>query len=179
MSTPRRAQCGMTLIEMILFMVIVGIALAGIVSVLGNALRGGADMVSQKQALAIAEAILEEVALKPFTYCDLDDPAAATANSAADCTIAESLGPEGGEARAAFDNANDYAGYSFTSPITDHSGTHAFPTGYSATVAVAAESLNGIDAAQSLRITVGVSGPGNTTVTLDTYRTRYAPNFEN
>lgn len=176
-SPPRAPQGGMTLIEMIVFMVVVGVALAGIISVLNNAMRGGANMISQKQALAIAEAIIEEVALKPFTICDPDDPNAATAALATDCS-APAQNHEGTN-RAAFDNVIDYAGYSFTSPIRDHSGTYAFPDGYTATVAVTGESLNGIASDQSLRITVTVSGPGSSAVTLDTYRTRYAPNFIN
>jgi MSHA pilin protein MshD len=48
-------------------------------------------------------------------------------------------------------------------------------------VSVAGQTLSGVgnDALgnpQSLLITVTVTGPGNTTVTLNGYRTRYAPN---
>lgn len=176
----------MTLMEMIFFMVIVGVALAGIVSVLGVAMRGSADLVSHKQALAIAEAVIEEVALKPFTYCDLDDPAVFTATSTTSCT-APAQNHEGTTfaSRRQFDNVIDYAGFTaFANPgdgehkITDHSGTHTFPAGYSVTdLTVTAEGLNGIGGNDSLRISVTVAGPGNTLVKLDTYRTRYAPNF--
>ena len=53
--------------------------------------------------------------------------------------------------------------------------------GYQVTVSVTGEPLGGIgnDAGgnpQSLLIAVTVTGPGNTTVTLNGYRTRYAPN---
>ena len=77
-----RAEHGISLVELIVFIVIVGIAVAGVVGALSMATRASADPMIQKQALAIAEALLEEVQLQPFTYCDPDDPQAATALSA-------------------------------------------------------------------------------------------------
>jgi MSHA pilin protein MshD len=150
----------------------------------------------QKQALAIAEALLEEVQLQPFTYCDPDDPNAATALDATGCTAggAEAMGPEGAapwgpETRTSgttpFDNVNDYqvGGVAGTgldiNPITDLAGA-AIPGlgGYSANIKVAGQALGTIPASDSLLITVTVTGPvgSNTTVVLHGYRVRYAPN---
>ena len=81
-----RAEHGISLVELIVFIVIVGIAAAGVVGALNMATRASTDPMIQKQALAIAEALLEEVQLQPFTYCDPDDPNAASALSAAGCT---------------------------------------------------------------------------------------------
>lgn len=174
----RRDQRGLTLIEMVLFIVIVGVALSGLVSVLASSMRGSADMVSRKQAMAIAEAIVEEIALKPYTYCDPDDPNASDAEAETDCSIPEVSGPETGESRATFDNVNDYIGYAFPSPISDQNNASSFPAGFTvSTLSVAAEALGGIPGTGSLRITVIVDGPNGTSVRLDTYRTRYAPNF--
>src|SRR3989440_4712531 len=119
-----RAEHGISLIELIVFIVIVGIAVAGVVGALSMATRASADPMIQKQALAIAEALLEEVQLQPFTYCDPDDPNAASASSAAGCTGGAGgandenrlpLGPESGEARTSaatpFDNVSDYNGF--------------------------------------------------------------------
>lgn len=178
-----------------MFIVIVSIGVAGVVGALNMATRASADPMIQKQALAIAEALLEEVQLMPFTYCDPDDPQAATALSAAvgatGCTAAaavENLGPEatppyGPETRTSattpFDNVNDYNGFSMGPGITDLSGA-AIPGlgGYTATVSVANQALGAVPASDSLRITVTVTGPpgSNTTVVLDGYRVRYAPN---
>src|SRR5947208_5511596 len=106
-----RAEHGISLIELIVFIVIVGIAVAGVVGALSMATRASADPMIQKQALAIAEALLEEVQLQPFTYCDPDDPNAASAQNAGGCTggaggandenllVAGKLGPEAGETR--------------------------------------------------------------------------------
>jgi len=65
-----------------MFIVIVGAAVAGIIGVIAVTTRSSADPMIHKQALAIAEAVLEEVQLQPFTYCDPDDPSAATVDSA-------------------------------------------------------------------------------------------------
>lgn len=65
-----------------MFIVIVGAAVAGIIGVISVTTQSSADPMIRKQALAIAEAVLEEVRLQPFTYCDPDDPSAATASSA-------------------------------------------------------------------------------------------------
>jgi len=184
-----RAEHGFSLIELIMFIVIVSIAVAGVLGVLSMATRASSDPLIQKQALAIAEALLEEVQLQPFTYCDPDDPNAATALNTAGCTAggAEAIGaepsaPYGPETRTGattpFDNVNDYHNYSM-SGITDITG--AAITGlelYSATVSVANQALAPVPASESLLITVTVTGPpgSNTTVVLDGYRVRYAPN---
>src|SRR5438034_852114 len=47
---------------------------------------------------------------------------------------------------------------------------------YSATIAIAAVALGTVPAPDSLQITITVSGPGNNTLVLQGYRTRYAPN---
>jgi MSHA pilin protein MshD len=189
-----RAEHGVSLVELVVFIVIVSIGVAGVVGALNMATRASADPMIQKQALAIAEALLEEVQLMPSTYCDPDDPQAATALSAAvgatGCTAAaavENLGPEatapyGPETRTSattpFDNVNDYNTFSMAG-ITDLSGAAiAGLGGYTATVSVANQALGAVPASDSLLITVTVTGPpgSNTTVVLHGYRVRYAPN---
>ena len=185
-----RAERGVSLVELIVFIVIVSTAVMGVLGVLGIATRSSADPMIQKQALAIAEALLEEIQLQPFTYCDPDDANASTALSAAGCTGgaggpndegAMALGPEAGETRTStttpFDNVSDYNGFAMGPGITDITGA-AIPglDGYSAAVTVANQGLGAIAAADSLLITVTVTGPGNTTVVLQGYRIRYAPN---
>lgn len=167
-------QRGLTLVELIVFIVIVGVALAGVLTVLNHATRHSADPLIRKQALTIAEALLEEVMLQPFTWCDPDDPNAATATGYAGCTTAENnLAPEAGEARGTvtpFDNVNDYNGLTTTTNIAG-GGAATF----AANVVVAQGSLNGIAADASLLITVSVTAGGET-IQLQGYRSRYSPN---
>ena len=175
---PARQQ-GISLIEMIMFIIIVSIGVVALLAVFSTTSRKSADPMIQKQMLAIAEALLEEVESKPFTYCDPDDANATTASSAAGCaTLPEAMGPEGGETRSgatSFDNVNDYGPSLTINPFTDITGTTTIP-GYAATVTVAASALNGIAATDALQITVTVSGPGNSSLALQGHRTLYAPN---
>jgi MSHA pilin protein MshD len=173
---------GISLIELVMFIVIVGIGIAGLLLVFSTSTRKSADPLIQKQMLSIAEALLEEVQSKPFTYCDPDDAGAATAGAAVvgvgNCqATVEAPGPEGGEiSRAIFDNVSDYHGLSLT-PVTDIAGnTIASLASYSASIAVAAAGLGSVPATDALQITVTVTGPGSSSLSVQGYRARYAPN---
>ena len=172
-----------------MFMIIVSVALAGVVSVLNVTVKASADPMIRKNMLSIAESLLEEVQLKPFTWCDPDDATAATATSAAvsvtACSAAiEAIGPEAGELRTSattpFDNVNDYNGLVLPSPIPSVSGTSFAPAGYSARIAVTAEAGLGPSglrpaSTEALLIAVTVIWGGDS-LTLHGYRTRYSPN---
>ena len=190
-------QRGISLIELIMFIVIVSVALAGILLVMNVTTKNSADPIIHKQALAIAESLLEEVELMPFTYCDPDDPAAATASSTAVCAQIENLGPEAAfgtqtntETRygpSYFDNVNDYAGTTAGAPgfpmnagnggIKDITGTViTVLSGYSAVVSMTQPGLGTIAAADTLLINVTVTGPDLVPVVMEGIRTRYSPN---
>lgn len=185
-STARR-QAGLSLIELIMFIVVVGIALAAVMNVFVQATAASADPQLRRQALAIAESLLEEIELQSFTYCDPDSPNAATAANAAACGggQAEALGPDSNTGSAEtrygatfFDNVNDYNGFAM-SGIRDIANA-AVPglAGYNASVTVVPAALGtiGLTTGNALVITVTVTGPNNLSVTLQGYRTRHAPN---
>jgi Tfp pilus assembly protein PilX len=92
----RRKSRGLSLVELVMFILIVGAAVAGIIGVIDVTTRSSADPMIHKQALAIAEAVLEEVQLQPFTYCDPDDPGAATADAAGAPIALDAVTPGGG-----------------------------------------------------------------------------------
>lgn len=191
--TRRQAQSGLTLIEMIMFILIVGVALAAIVGVLNLTNKGSADPLRRKQALMIAEGLLEEVQLARFTYCDpsADKAGDEDVTGSAGCDIPENWGPEPG-GRRPFDNINDYVSAANVAEsrfndadgrLADANGEPMNVEGYSATVSVTPESIGNIPIANAgsadvevLRIRVEVRYDGETLV-LDGYRTRYAPNF--
>ena len=177
---------GFTLIELVVFIAVVGVALGGVLVAYDHAARDSADPITRKQALAIAESLLAEIQQMPFTYCDPDDPAVSTAASPAACASPEAIGPEASETRYStatpFDNVNDYDGYDTAAEvppgIKDLTGTPISGLGsYNAAVRIAPAALAGVPAGEALLITVQVTGPANVSVTLDAYRTRHAPNL--
>jgi MSHA pilin protein MshD len=186
MSTDER---GLSLIELLVFIVVVGIAVSGVLSVYSLNVRSSADPMLRKQALAIAESLLEEVLAKPYTYCDPDDANVETAQNAlvgplGCATTPEGIGTEGTEDRyhnlTPFDNVNDYDDFSMSAGIVDLNGNAvAELNGYTADIQVEqpAVDLNGVPAGETLLVTVTVTAPGNQGVSLSGYRTRYAPNF--
>ncbi|MGA7985508.1 MAG: type II secretion system protein [Burkholderiales bacterium] len=181
-SRAARREAGLSLIELVVFIVVLAIGVTGVAILFNQMTRSSVDPVVRKQALAIATSLMEEIELHAYTYCDPDDPAVTTATSAAGCAIPEASGPEAGETRYAdprFDNVNDYDGFSM-SGIRDVTNT-LVPglSGYTASVSVqpiSAGELPGIPASEGLRITVSVTGPANANVVLQGYRLRYAPN---
>lgn len=174
---------GLSLIELLIFVVIVSIALAALLQVFLQAGKASADPQVQRQALAIAEALLDEVELMPFTFCDPDDAnleSAAASNGCASQNEA-SMGPEAGETRYTspqFDNVNDYNGFTM-SGIRDLTNTAVGGlSGFSASVTVAPSALGSISqgSGDALLITVTVTGPKGTSISLQGLRTRHSPN---
>jgi MSHA pilin protein MshD len=93
----KRCQRGFTLIELLIFIVVVSAGLAGILSVMNTVVKSSADPMVRKQAMALADSILEEIVLK--NYCD-PDPGGASPPV---------CGPHVVKAnRASFDNVDDY-----------------------------------------------------------------------
>lgn len=174
--SPADHQRGLTLVELIVAMVVISVGVAGVLSAFNVSVRSSADPLVAKQAVALGEALVEEVSLAPFTWCDPDDANAETAASAGDCaSLSEVLGPEAGDARP-FDNVNDYHGL-VLNPVSDVSGM-AIPglAGYTASIAIAEGGLPGLAAGESLRIMVTVTAPNGDVYLMEGMRTRYAPN---
>ncbi len=80
-------QNGFTLIELVMFIVVVSVGLAGILSVMNLNAQHSVDPMVRKQAVALADSIMEEILLKAYsdpdgtetgetgrdTYDDVDD----------------------------------------------------------------------------------------------------------
>lgn len=61
---------GFTLIELIIFIIIVSVAVVGILTVMNTVVKSSADPMVRKQETALADSILEEILLK--SYADPD-----------------------------------------------------------------------------------------------------------
>lgn len=166
----RQRVRGFTFIELIIFMVVVSVGIVGILSVLNITAQHSADPVYPKQALAIAEALMEEVQAKDFSPPPSDFDPAANPPALAD--------------RQSFDEVADFNNYGAVSlgPVVLHVGIFditgtaiASLSGYRAlvTIAAAGADLNDIVANEHRVITVTVTDPGGTAHTLTGYRLSY------
>ncbi len=195
--TRRQRQRGVSLVELVMFIIIIGVAVVGIVNVMNLTVGMSAEPIRRKQALAIAETLLEEVQMAHFSFCDGLDPQGENAIQAVvgtdftGCTAGqlEAVGQEAGGVGRPYDNVNDYVGSFGTATaafqnggvLSDANGS-PMAAGFSATVTLTpTDTLGGIvstgDPAsmEVLRISVTVTYDGGKNLTLDGYRTRYAP----
>ena len=133
----RWAQRGVTLLELIIAIVIVGISLAAVLSVFVITTQHSADPMVRQQAQMIAESYLDEILIKRFNDPDTN-----------------SVCPANEGSRNLYDNVCDYNTLPDT-VVRDQAG-------------------NAIAALSAYNVTV--TGPNNTAVTLDAYRTNYECN---
>lgn len=198
MPVRRTGQRGVTLIELVIFIVVVSVAVVGLLQIFARTTASSADPQLRKQALAIAEAMLDEIEGARFTFCDpLADPAADVATNAAPfnaatnptgCTKAQNVSATVPDTRGPYYNVSDYV-RSFNAPVVyaaDAAG-NSFPEGYAVSVAISPDAGLGPAGAMLpsdatpvnmnvLRITVTVTYGTNQQLVLAGYRTRYAGN---
>lgn len=142
---------GFTLIEMIVAIVILGVGLAGVLTAFSTTVKSSADPMLNKQMLAIAEGMLEEILLKPY---------AAGSGTISGCN------------RSLADDINDYAAYS--QPVCDLSGNAiATLSGYTIAVSLDSGATLHTLASDVTKITVTVNR-GSESFSLSGYRTNYA-----
>ena len=193
-----RSQSGFTLIELVIFIAVISVAVVGLLGVISRTTSSSADPQLRKQALVLAEAMLEEVQLARYTYCDALDPAAETATNAlpfdatgnpGGCNTPQNVGATASTVRPYY-NVTDYVdAFGTARRYTDDAARVLFPAQYDVRVAITPEAALGPAGAQvvpadatpnnmnALRITVVVTYPGGQPITLVGYRTRYAPNL--
>jgi MSHA pilin protein MshD len=202
-----RSARGFSLIEVVVFIIVMGIALVGMAVLYDRVTSASVDPVVRKQALAIASSMLEEVELRAFTFCDPDDANVYTATGppavgvVTGCATQEGIGIEGAETRYGnsgpgflrFDNVSDYNGFCMgpglpacTDTVITTAANVTIPelAAYRVDVVVAqitAGELDGgastVAATEGLRVTVTAKHvTTGTTVSVQGYRVRYAPN---
>lgn len=104
-----KRQRGLTVIELVMFMVIMGVAAAGIIGVINLSTTSSADPLRRKQAMLIAEAYMEEVQLARFTFCVPGDPNESSALAQGDCQNPVAVRPRAAGLTHPYANVADYA----------------------------------------------------------------------
>lgn len=147
----------MTLVELVIAIVIVGIAAAALYTAMASITGRSADPMLRQQSLAIAEAYLEEILAQDFL-----DP-----TSHDQCPTPPATG------RAGYDNTCDYAGLDDAGARGADGALIAGLQDYRVRVAVTPQAFNGLTAAAALQVVVTVEAPDGQTLTLSGWRTCY------
>ncbi len=158
----RQRQRGLTLIELIMFIVIVSVGLAGILVVINTVVKSSADPMVRKQSIAMADAVLEEVLLKAYA-----NPSGGFAAVPASCATDRPL----------FDDVSDYACFDGAAAATRILGsqmmagaTGPLPDTFWAKVELSAVTVSGVS---MKKITVTVTDPSSAAYALSGYRADY------
>jgi len=141
---------GVTLIELVVSIVVVAIAASAVLGLLSFAARGSADAMVRNQAVAVAQAYLEEIRFKSFAANGVE------------------------ASRGLFDDVSDYNGLNDVGARDQTGAIIAGLSGYNVTVAVTNSALDAVAAANSKRIDVTVqNAAAGVTVAISGYRTNY------
>ena len=158
-------QRGLTLIELIMFIIVITVGLVGVLTVMNVTARSSADPVIRKQALAVAEAMMEEVLSKDYQ----NDPAdAVNASAVLGCTpnTATLCRPNTLLDRQNYNDVDDFINWN-QNGVFQVDGTAAPIVGnYVVHVGVFPWTLNGVAGKRVHVIVIS----GNETITLDSFR---------
>ncbi|WP_231975262.1 type IV pilus modification PilV family protein [Geopseudomonas guangdongensis] len=145
----------MTLVELVIAIVIVGIAAAALYSAMAAITARSADPMLRQQSLMIAEAYLEEILAKP--YDEADPPAG--------CTNSE---------RRCFNDVRDYHSHGEFQAPQDVAGEAIDKlASYGVKIEVSELQKPAFNGEAALRIDVTVRDPQGQTLTLTGWRTCY------
>jgi MSHA pilin protein MshD len=142
---------GVTLVELVVSIAVIGAALAGVMVVIVRNTTSSADPLIWHQSVAIGEAYLEEILTKNFTA-------------------------DGVEAsRDLYDDVMDYNGINETPPRDQNGTAIGALAGYTVNVQVTtpAGPWNGIAASNVRLVQVTVTNPAGGTIVVSGYRTNY------
>jgi MSHA pilin protein MshD len=160
-SLPHRTQ-GFSLVEVVLFILVVSVALVAVLNAFNLANVGSADPMLRRQSLAIGQALLEEISFKPFGNAATDDPGQGGF-----------AGPYTSANRARFDDMDDYNGFTLNGIRTLDNVEVSGLTLYQVSVAVVNAAFGNVPDTHGKRVTVTVTDPANNTLVLETYRADY------
>lgn len=149
-------QGGFTLLEVIVFMVVVAIAMGALLAVFNKSVVNSVDPAVRIKALEKAQATLDDILARKF---DENTPTGGVPA----CDSATGLPCSGISPDGDFDDVGDYHGYG------DNSDP-GFPL--SVSVTLAGGDL-GLAAGQAKLITVNVTMPGGSTLTLSAYKVNF------
>lgn len=159
------AQTGATLVELVMAVVIISIAVAGVVGAFATIAGRSSDPLNETRAVELAQLYLDEILAKKY---DEETPEGGVPPYTGACDI----GAEVGEDRDVFNDVDDYHGLE-ESPATllgSNAGYNQFKVVVAITCAGADLTLN---PGEAKRVDVTVTMPGGQNFLFTAYRVNY------
>ncbi len=173
MATVFNRQIGATLVEVIIAIAIIGIALVPLTMSFAFTTSRSADAMVEVRVVELGQAYVEEILSKRFDENSAMGGAPPCSSTTTPCGA---IGPEAGEARATFDDVDDYQGIDDQPPLDSlgvaRTGYERFRVEVDVAYATAAEvAAYGLDGSSDLKkILVRVHPPGGTAMEFEVYR---------
>jgi len=159
-------QQGATLVELVMTIVIISIAIAGVVGAFSLIAGRSADPLNQTRAVKLAQLYMDEILTKKY---DDQTPQGSFPKYSGPCTI----GAEAGEGRSTFDDVDDY--HNLSGPPSAATGTalNGYP-GFTVSITVTCAGADvGLPASEAKRIDLEVMAPGNQPFVFSAYRANF------
>ena len=168
---------GFTLVELVMTIVIMGVAAVGITAALSFGLRHQSDGISYARSVALAQAYMEDILSKRY---DENTPLGGVpACSPTTTACSSSANFNDGESRAQFDDVDDFHGVDDSPPLNVDGGNRDAFARYRVQVNVAYANPTQITgfglthATDAKIVTVTVTSPGTNPLTFRAVRTNF------
>lgn len=159
-------QSGATLVELVMTIVIISVAIAGVVGAFALITGRSADPLNQTRAVELAQLYMDEILTQRY---DDNTPQGGTPAYSGGCNI----GAEPGENRSTFDDVDDYHNLT-DSPPASLQGVLAGYNGFSVAVMVAcAGGQVDLAPANAKRIDLTITAPGGQDFAFSAYRANF------
>ena len=168
--TPRRQllsrfQRGVTLVELVITIVILGIALVAIVSAISASVSRGSNVLLQDRMIELSQAYMDEILGKRF---DEDTPIGGFP-PVTSCNIATEEAD-----RADYDDVDDYNAIANEAPASQTSSDFSDYVGYEVTVTVSCDGGDlGVTNTRAKRVTLLITDPRGQSMTFAAYKGNY------
>ena len=163
---PGVRQQGATLVELVMTIVIISIAIAGVVGAFALITGRSADPLNQTRAVALSQLYMDEILSKSFAH---DSPVGGGAVDAGDADC-NNLGPDG-ETRRTFNDVDDYHTLNNAPPENSEEASLLGYSNFQVSISVACAGTEvGLSNHEAKRIDITVTDPSGNTYLFSAYR---------
>lgn len=168
----RIRQTGVTLVELVISIIILSIAMVALMNSFSVSMLNSADPLWRNKTLKLSQLYLDEILAKNY---DHNTPVGGMSYVVSpDCS---SLGPDGSESRATYNDVDDYNGLSGT-PVSLIAPLDSSYANYQVSVEVeckgnqvdAVNASNVVSSTQAKKITVTITPPGQSAIPFSAYK---------